>query len=336
MRYSQPQSGPFQLDPGSALARGLSFCLDQNGTDLVTGKQTKLPSAPVKGGIAADLQTNNVSVYASPALALGSEWTIAYSFIPTSLAGGTFDLFFERNAKADSNHFELYKDRDSGKFAMYLVPSGGGGFAAGPVMAAGVQVDAVITCSAGTLKLFLNGALAISVAYAGVIGGTTNWLQFNPTESGTSNGRQKVLFFRTWSRALADLEVAAHYANPWQIIKSPRRVLLSSGVVTPAGTFSSTLDNTVFSASGAVTDVGSFSSSLAATSMAASGSVLDPGSFATILAGAVMVASGAVAGIGQLAATLAGAIMSASGSGGTIVLTNIGNLVNMARHRGRR
>lgn len=230
MRYTQPQSGPFRLDPSNALVRGLTFCLDHYGTDLVAGKYTKLPATTVKSGIAADLQTNDIDVYASASLALGTEWSIAYSFIPTSLSG-TFDLFFERNVKADGNHFELYKDSSTGKIALYIVSSAGV-LVGGPVLTAGVPVDAIITASAGTLKLYLAGVFVTSVAWAGTIAGTTSWARFNATESGTSNGRQKLLFFRAWNRPLSDVEVVVHYANPWQLFKSPSRVMKAAGFTT--------------------------------------------------------------------------------------------------------
>jgi hypothetical protein len=314
MRYTQPQSGPPNVDWANPLTRSLVIALVPGMPDSVSG------SLATQSG-SSSLGTNQVGrAFTSPATQTTGNFKYAVS-IPSS-----FDCTLLRvhscvtaNTPAQSvptlelNSAELVQACDTAGLSQFSTTGNASGNIS--IAAAGnISVIAGVKAVNSQLSYFNGKLLDTSVTGNRAIGAITQ------VSVGRSSGNQfenvKYSLLLYWTRALSAAEVAQISANPWQLFKSPQRVMLASAPSAPTGTFASTLGSVTLAASGTATDVGSFASTLGNATMAASGTVgsVPSGTFASTLDGFTMAATGTLNDSGAFASTLAGVSMGAAGT----------------------
>lgn len=342
MRYTQPQSGPVQIDWSNPLARGPVFAFTPAGSSNKGAQQANTYTAGVAlsvgaAGVAMDIASasaqNGLTVAGGLDLSLqsgGCTLIVVCDGITPGVGGSQGFI-----GVSNSNFFGY----NAGGFPLITVGSAIQATSSVALSATDINVIAYSYLRGQIAKIHLNGVLVASVTPAAV------GIDYLPTLLGhvqavSTHGRHRIYGAALFSRrVLDDSSVASISANPWQLFKSPQRVMLAavggggdatgiltstlanaimaaSGITLNAGAFASTLDNATMTASGSASasPSGALASTLADTTMSASGSTTDVGTFATTLSGATMAAAGMITNSGAFAAQLAGASMAAAGS----------------------
>ena len=338
MRYTQPQSGPAEIDWGAGISRGL--VLDALPFDRFRDRVRKATPASTVGNVA--ISATNVGAartFASSVLGFGdvelftgAQLTFQVIEQPNNLTQ-VAGLVNKRLGGASSNSISFgYNYNGGNEFTVDI------GNSAGTAVGTNYQFNRtvmstvtpnilliVIDGQAGAtakVKLYRNG---VSVPYLTSITDTSFTALANttsPLEIGRVNNAAlyyagRISLVRAWNRALSLDEIKSISDNPWQIYESQPSLILSAAAVSdPTGTFSSTLAGAGMTSAGTTTNNGAFASTMAGATMASSGSVggAPDGTFASTLAGATMASSGQLLAAGSFSSALAGASMSSSGA----------------------
>lgn len=237
-RYAQPQSGPFQIDSGNPITKGLiDVSQPFDGTWLTSGTVTK----PVtKGGVA--LQGNGSSSYyyknTAPdlsgtsatilAVVCGAAATVDTRIYSFGSSGSTNSILSIGSGQTDATKLRPWaRDKNSN------TPSTGSN-GTYQLFEAGVPHVGIIVCTPNALVSYVDGKTDFTLA----TGPSTGWSDANRTAVGallrstaSSFNSAPLLLGIAWNRALSASEIASISANPWQIFADED----TSWLVAPAG-----------------------------------------------------------------------------------------------------
>lgn len=231
MRYTQPQSGPITIDSSNPIARGIDVAfvrLDQpavvgKGALAKGGSPTLITTKYGQGWFLGNSASDAFSTSNWPVLADGTEYT--YLVVTQLTATGTTDYLV--NGDNSSRAFQ-FRIETTGAPTLIGFNTAVATFAASGTPIPVGQVQAIAARSAATtVSIFQNGIKTATTAASGTIKGQTAG-EIAIGNRGGLNLHGSIGLVIRWPRALSDAEAKAVTANPWQLFRSPQRVMLAA------------------------------------------------------------------------------------------------------------
>jgi hypothetical protein len=227
MRYSQPQSGPAQIDWSNPITRGLvlafipgigdatRICQRLNSYAIGAGRFGK-QTVPLTAAPFPELGARNVKNGGAMSVIIFGTFAVASSFTAPLLShypgSGGWKFGVDASGNIGYTHYGV---------ADYATTVPITGFTGS------IGMTATISSAA---RMFKGGAFQQSVTIgainsAGVSGNFSIGARFGPADSTSASVVALALYFE---RALSDAEQASLAANPWQVFESPQPIYLYS------------------------------------------------------------------------------------------------------------
>lgn len=302
MRYTQPQSGPVQIDQSGWFASdgwALLWSGSNANFNAINGKKTATtgPSASVgSGGIAANFSGANYFSFTGAYAGSGRNITLACIYTPT--LSGTYRRIVGTSVAGAGICIEI------GPTGQLALTKGGVVYLESNLsLTVGERVFIAISYnhSTGAIKFIKRviatgqvstASLTNSAAWAGGDGNFTVGLQ------GANGAFGQMEFAAIAYAELAFDRLVSLADNPWQLLKSPQRVTRVAAVVSPlttTGTLNIMTDAVTLSATGTFGTAAALSRTLSSTSIAATAAALIPAALSQGLSPATLTAAGTVA-----------------------------------------
>jgi hypothetical protein len=357
MRYTQPQSGPAQIDWSNPLTRGLigAFVpgLPVNLVDRVSILNIYTGTAPTIGvRKAGKVVSASAYGYPAPANASAPEALLFDSHVLTAFVVASQDassnseyaLTRSNGSSAPSWGIGLHSGTNNGPYAQIgsfnFSPISGSSFGTAPQTAA-------VTGDGSNAVVYFNGAQFATGTYTPPTNQYSNGRQLIFGSLSGTGGQQQIrpALGLVWNRPLTAAEIRQISDNPWQLIKSPQRVLRvatggTSANANPSGVSVSALVGSAIASAGATASPsgvsassaigttaasgGASASSLGVSAVSAVGSITANGGAGASPAGVAVIASVGTAAVSAGATVAAPAGVSASASVGTVTATGAG------------